>query len=179
MPWGVKERVELAEMARGEKIVFWDVGIGIDGVADVLRVNSTVTELFLSSKDNSIGTDGACVLADALRVNSTVKLLLIMGAIGADGARAVADALRGNSTLTIVVVVRGARSESESESARVRGKNMKIGGRFLLPEGRTTCNSRNGLPPSAPPLLPLNSPSFLGPDGGARLVLERVDPGMA
>ncbi len=71
--------------------------MGADGaraIAESLRVNTTLRELYLWY--NSVGADGA----RALRVNSTLqKLVLGSNDVGAAGARAIADALGVNSTL--------------------------------------------------------------------------------
>jgi Ran GTPase-activating protein (RanGAP) involved in mRNA processing and transport len=102
--WSKKKQKTLAKMARGETVDLRFKGIGDDGaraVADTLRVNGTVTKVFLSN--NAIGNDGVRALGDAVRVNTTVTTLNLRdNSIGAEGARAVADALRVNATISIL-----------------------------------------------------------------------------
>ncbi|KAL0240142.1 hypothetical protein GEMRC1_010249 [Eukaryota sp. GEM-RC1] len=68
---------------------------------ELLKVNTTVTSVILSG--NSIGVEGAKVLADALKNNSTVSILnLWNNSIGDEGARALAGALKVNTTITSI-----------------------------------------------------------------------------
>ena len=68
-------------------------------LAEVLKFNSTVTELDLSRND--ISDAGAAALAEAIKTNSTVKVLnLSKIGIGEAGAAALAEAIKTNSTVT-------------------------------------------------------------------------------
>ena len=70
-------------------------------LADVLKSNTTVTKLNLSS--SLIGDAGAAGLADALKSNTTLTVLkLSHNDIGAAGAAGLAEALKSNTTLTVL-----------------------------------------------------------------------------
>ena len=72
---------------------------GANGLAEALKRNSTLTELHLRS--NVIGPQGATGIAEALKVNSTLTVLRLNGnGIGAQGATGLAEALKVNSSLT-------------------------------------------------------------------------------
>ncbi|KAL0238297.1 hypothetical protein GEMRC1_012770 [Eukaryota sp. GEM-RC1] len=72
---------------------------GIMALAEALKVNSTVTEIYLNC--NSIGNEGIMALAEAFQVNSTVtKILLLDNSIGNEGAIALADTLKVRYTIT-------------------------------------------------------------------------------
>ncbi|KJE96276.1 hypothetical protein CAOG_06619 [Capsaspora owczarzaki ATCC 30864] len=67
-------------------------------IADLLRVNKTIQNLFL--QENQIGDADAVAIADALKVNTTLNDLdLKVNQIGDAGAVAIADALKLNMTL--------------------------------------------------------------------------------
>ncbi|KAF9948443.1 hypothetical protein BGZ72_009648 [Mortierella alpina] len=68
-------------------------------LAEALKTNWTVATLNL--ENNSIGSDGAKALAGSLKTNSTVTTLnLANNSIGLDGTKALAGSLKTNSTLT-------------------------------------------------------------------------------
>ncbi|KAL0250971.1 hypothetical protein GEMRC1_000185 [Eukaryota sp. GEM-RC1] len=75
--------------------------IGDEGarvLAEALKVNTTLTNIDLG--ENSIGNEGAKALADALTVNTTVRRIeLWNNDFGNEGAIALADALRVNTVL--------------------------------------------------------------------------------
>ena len=74
-------------------------GVGVVLLAEALKVNSTLTELYLDG--NGIGDQGVTGLAEALKVNFTLIVLYLRdNAIGAQGATNLAEALKVNSTLT-------------------------------------------------------------------------------
>jgi Ran GTPase-activating protein (RanGAP) involved in mRNA processing and transport len=72
---------------------------GAIAIADMLKVNKTITELNLS--DNDIGIDGAKALAAMLEKNNTItELCLFRNNIKDDGAKALAGMLEKNNTIT-------------------------------------------------------------------------------
>ena len=74
---------------------------GATGLAEALKVNSTLTVLNLA--DNGTGDQGATGLAEALKVNSTLTELNLEGSdTGDQGATSLAEALKVNSTLTVL-----------------------------------------------------------------------------
>jgi len=76
--------------------------IGVEGaqaLAEILEVNTTVTDINLGCND--IGAGGAQALAEMLKVNSTVTTInLEMNGIGDDGAQALAEMFKFNTTVT-------------------------------------------------------------------------------
>ena len=72
---------------------------GAQAIADVLRVNTTLTNLNLGS--NSLGEDGGQAIAAVLRVNTTLTEFDLSGnGVGEGAGQAIADVLRVNTTLT-------------------------------------------------------------------------------
>ncbi|KJE91004.1 TKL/IRAK protein kinase, variant 1 [Capsaspora owczarzaki ATCC 30864] len=70
-------------------------------IADALKTNRTVKELFLAK--NQIGDAGTLALAEALKANKTVRTLYLSdNRIGDAGAQALAEALTVNETLTFL-----------------------------------------------------------------------------
>ena len=68
-------------------------------LAEVIKTNSTVTELNLSK--NMVGDDGVAALAEAIKTNPTLtELNLSKNVVGDDGVAALAEAIKTNSTLT-------------------------------------------------------------------------------
>ena len=74
---------------------------GATGLAEALKVKSTLTKLNLQSND--IGDQGAAGLAEALKVNSTLTNLdLQNNDTGEQGATGLVEALKMNSTLRLL-----------------------------------------------------------------------------
>ena len=72
---------------------------GGQAIADVMRVNTTLTNLILVR--NELGEGGAQAIAAALRENRTLTNLILHGnELGEGGGQAIADVLRVNTTLT-------------------------------------------------------------------------------
>jgi Ran GTPase-activating protein (RanGAP) involved in mRNA processing and transport len=72
--------------------------LGASALAEGLRSNSTLTELFLSC--NQVGDQGVTALGTALKFNSTLKKLnLSFNPISSTGAVALADSLQDNKGL--------------------------------------------------------------------------------
>ncbi|XP_004346110.1 hypothetical protein CAOG_05437 [Capsaspora owczarzaki ATCC 30864] len=73
--------------------------VGAQAIAEALKVNKTLTELYLHQ--NQIGVAGAQAIAEALKVNTTLKdLFLAENQIGDAGTIAIAEALKVNKTLS-------------------------------------------------------------------------------
>ena len=74
---------------------------GAKALAEALKVNATVKELYLT--DCGIGDDGAAALAEALRSNTSLTTLSLAACrIGDAGAAALAAALRSNTSLSVL-----------------------------------------------------------------------------
>ena len=72
---------------------------GMIPLAGALKVNMTLTELDLWS--NNVGVTGARYLAEALNINKTLSVLNLWGnKLGDEGAKALAEAIRTNKGLT-------------------------------------------------------------------------------
>eukprot|EP00812_Abedinium_dasypus_P006789 NODE_185_length_1846_cov_559.426577.p1 GENE.NODE_185_length_1846_cov_559.426577~~NODE_185_length_1846_cov_559.426577.p1 ORF type:complete len:514 (-),score=139.04 NODE_185_length_1846_cov_559.426577:287-1744(-) len=79
--------------------------LGIQALGDALSANTTLQTLDL--RNNSIADIGAQALADALSANTTLRMLyLIDNSIPDIGAQALADALRANTTLRTLYLCR-------------------------------------------------------------------------
>ncbi|KAL0251810.1 hypothetical protein GEMRC1_001022 [Eukaryota sp. GEM-RC1] len=74
---------------------------GVIALAEVLKVNESVRDVFLNF--NSISSKGAIALAEVLKINDNiVKLDISDNSIGDEGAVALAEALKVNSTVTAI-----------------------------------------------------------------------------
>ena len=72
---------------------------GAVALADSLKINSSITKIYLSS--NSIGDSG--MVADALKTNTSItEIDLFNNLIGDSGAVALADALKTNTSITVI-----------------------------------------------------------------------------
>ena len=68
-------------------------------LAEAMKVNTSLTKLGL--EENDIGDAGAASFAEAMKVNTTLTQLLLWGNdIGATGAASLAEAMKVNTTLT-------------------------------------------------------------------------------
>jgi Ran GTPase-activating protein (RanGAP) involved in mRNA processing and transport len=76
-------------------------GAGAKALADMLKVNKTITKLDLSG--NKIGDDGVIAIAEALKENNTITTLhLLYNKIECAGAKALASMLQMNNTITVL-----------------------------------------------------------------------------
>ncbi|KAL0242943.1 hypothetical protein GEMRC1_005506 [Eukaryota sp. GEM-RC1] len=104
----VKPKVKkLCEDVRDGKVTSVDLrnnSIGVEGarlLAEALQFNDSVTSLQLRS--NSVGAEGAIALAEVLAVNASLTSFgLRSNSVGAVGARALAEALTVNASLTSI-----------------------------------------------------------------------------
>ncbi|KAL0229348.1 hypothetical protein GEMRC1_013966 [Eukaryota sp. GEM-RC1] len=95
---------------------------GARALAEALKVNSTIIEIYLDK--NSIGPEGARALAEALKVNSTIiEIYLDKNSIGPEGARALGEALKVNSTITHISLF---ANSIGSEGARALAEALKV-----------------------------------------------------
>ena len=90
---------------------------GAKALAEALKVNTTVKELFLQLC--GIGDDGAAAFAEALRSNTSLTELHLGGCnIGDDGAAALAEALRSNTSVTRLNLQRNGIGEKGKQALR-------------------------------------------------------------
>ncbi|XP_078354184.1 uncharacterized protein LOC144638800 isoform X2 [Oculina patagonica] len=148
---------------------------GTDILKDILKNNSTLTELWLD--ECHIGDDGASDLADALKVNTTLTELKMpcsnIGDDGDDGAADLADALKINTTLTDLIL--SSNNIGDYGAARLAGALRVNTALTKLDLGwngignRGTARLADALEVNTILTELILSSNEIGPDGAARL----------
>jgi Ran GTPase-activating protein (RanGAP) involved in mRNA processing and transport len=111
---------------------------GIEGLVNLLRHNSSVTDLYLSGLRVGFGPEGAKRIAELLQHNThLVYIILNSNCIGDEGVKAVAEAIKVNSTLRMInlwsnsigaegakVIAEAIKVNSMLETVGLKGKDI-------------------------------------------------------